>query len=187
MFWTVAEDKNGNKKVNGYYHQWGIGRIMPEAAMHCILNCYRRDLYKGDFCESMDYEDAKKAGFLLVFSERYEKGVKLAATVWNSPEMIGEMTINQDNNNGAVVVFAKETEDGMEAHFRVGFLLGEEDAYGSHDGYEFNVEQKELGRAFSRWLAFEEWAALPVNDCCKKPFRDMFRKFMEIYGVKVKD
>ena len=185
MLFTIAESQEGKMKVNGYYHQWGIGRIMPEAAMSAIIGCFRRDKYNSDFCENLTIGNAKGTGFRLEFSEKYEPGDKLAHYVWNNPIMIGEMACRHDNNNGALVVYAKEQSDGKEVDFRVGFLLGHEDAY-SADYPDCNKENKALGAAFSRWLTFEEFSDLSVNDCITDNFKTIFLAFCKEYGVEIK-
>ena len=184
MLYTIAENKEGKMKVNGYYHQWGIGRIMPEAAMGAIIGCFRRDKYRSDFCDSLTVGNAKGAGFLLEYTEEFAPADKLAHYVWDNTTMIGGMACRHDNNNGALVVYAKEDEAGN-VDFRIGFLLGYEDAY-SAEYPDRNKKNKPLGRAFSRWLTFEEWAALDINDCVRDNFKTLFRVFCEEYGVKVK-
>ena len=187
MLYTIAENKDGKMKVKGYYHQWGIGRIMPEAAMGAIIGCYRRNRYGDnyDFCDHLELGNAKGAGFLLEYSEEFAANDKLAHYVWNNPTMIGEMVCRHDNNNGALVVYAKEAENEKDVEFRIGFLLGYEDAW-SANYPDCNQANKDLGPAFNKWLTFEEWAALDINDCVKHNFRKMFKLFCDEYNVKIK-
>ena len=186
MFFTIAENHKGEKTVTGYYNQWGIGRIMPMAAMTCIMNCERRG-YDVGVADGLVF-DPKAQGYHQVFRDSYREDDKLATKVWNNPRMIGEIAAGQDNNNGAVVLYAKELDDSghSEVSYRLGFLLGEEDEYHVYsDGTKWGDES--LGRAFSRWLTLEEWAALQINmPYTGEKFRSWFKGFMEEFGVEVK-
>lgn len=183
MFFTVAEDTKGNMKVCGYYHGWGIGRIMLAAAMTCVFTNERR-MYGKTSLDGLTF-NASEQGFHPEFKKTYKAGDDLAKKVWNNPRMIGEF--RGDNNNGAVVLYAKDTgEDYGPVEYKIGFLLGSEDVYGEYNGEPYNTEAKELGPDFDRWLTLEEWAGLSCNKDYLEKFLPCFKGFMDDYGVAVK-
>ena len=186
MFFTVAENKSGEKKVNAYYCQWGIGRIMPMAAMSCIINNERRG-YDVPVTEGLVF-DAQKQGYVPVFSRTYAPG-RTAVNKFYEPETLGAFADEKDNNNGAVVLYAKADpgEWGQGTKYEIGFLLGSEDEFGVYNGEPYNEDAKGLGPAFSRWLTLEEWAALEINKrYTDEKFLAWFRGFLEEFGVTVK-
>lgn len=183
MFYTVAEDRDGKVKISGYYNQWGIGRVMPMAVTSCIMNNERRD-YGVGVLEGTAF-DFKAQRFIQEFAEVYEPEQRAFLRVWNNPRMIGQFTEGFDNNNGAVVLYAKDEPDGESTEYRIGFLLGSEDAYIKEGDLEYNEGNKELGEAFSRWLSLNEWANLECNkEYLSGKFLDWWRPFLSYYEVK---
>ena len=185
MFFTVAEDCKGNMKVCGYYHGWGIGRVMPMAVMTCVFTNERR-VYGKTAIDGVTF-NASAQGYSLDFSATYEAGDKLARKVWNNPRMIGEF--RGDNNNGAVVLYARDrgesVSDGTE--YKIGFLLGSEDMYQKYGDKEYNKDNEALGEDFGRWLTLEEWAGMEANmPHTGKTFLSWFKGFMGEFGVVVK-
>ena len=188
IFITVAENKNGEKKVNAYYSQWGIGRIMPMAAMSCIINNERRG-YDVNVSDGLVF-DAKIQGYVPVFSQTYGDG-GTAVKKFYDPKKLGEFADNYDNNNGAVVLYAKQDKSdtyGTNTEYEIGFLLGSEDEFGVWNGEPYNENSRGLGDAFSRWLTLEEWAGIGCNKrYTDKKFLRWFRGFLDEFGVKVKE
>jgi len=185
MFFTVAEDSKGNMKVSGYYHGWGIGKVMPAAAMTCVFTNERRS-YDKTCLDGLTFNSSEQ-NFHKEFSTTYGKGDKLARMVWNNPRMIGEF--RSDNNNGAIVLYAKDKGEGScdGTEYKIGFLLGTEDMYNiSYEGKEYNLEAKGLGSDFDRWLTLDEWANLESNKAYMDEFMPCFKGFMETYHVEVK-
>lgn len=187
MFFTVAENKSGEKKVNAYYCQWGIGRIMPMAAMSCIINNERRG-YNVPVTDGLVF-DAEKQGYTPVFSKLFAPG-GTAVNKFYKPKKLGEIAEQNSNNNGALVLYAKDDPEdkySRNTKYEIGFLLGGEDEFGFWNGEPYNPESNGLGPAFSRWLTLEEWAGIGINKRhTDKKFLAWFRGFLDEFGVTVK-
>ena len=193
MLYTVAEDINGQITVNGYYGQWGIGRIMPLAVITIIINCFRNEKarwkhydYPFENAVHFDYEAQR---FSLEFSEHLQGNLEDNRFVWETPSLIGTVTNQFDNNNGACVLYAKqvpvsESKSGneMDIEFRLGFLLGFSDAWSEGE----DPKLKRLGKPFQRWLTLDEWASLQCNrNYTDKPFLSWFKGFLNEFDVTI--
>lgn len=171
MFFIVAEDVKGNKKVKCYYNQWGIGRIMPSAAMRAILTNEDR-AYGLTALDACTFDHTKGSGWAYLGSQTVSQDSDLG------PDFFAEIADRKDNNNGAMVLFATDIQVPgrytIETDYHIGFLLGTED----------EGQVPSLGKAWGRWLSLFEWSRIPVNaDYCTEDFRTWFRGFMREWGV----
>lgn len=167
MFYTVAEDRDGIKWLRSYYCHNGSGRLMPLVAMKCIINSFLRSYnWKTPVSriEIDEPEDVMKNQHFLILGSKTEL----------TPHYFGKLAI--DNNNGAMILFIKESENALQYDdYKIGFLLGPED-----EKYE-----QGLGKAWERWLTLDEWCGMEVNrDNTDEKFLTWFHGFMEEFEVK---
>gem|GEM_PF-5320865 len=167
MFYTVAEDRDGNKWLRSYYCHDGSGRLMPLVAMKCIINSFMRSYNWKTHVSRIGIdvpEDVMKNEHFLILGSEAEL----------TPQYFGKLAV--DNNNGAMVLFIKESENALQYdNYKIGFLLGPED-----EKYE-----QGLGKAWERWLTLDEWCGMEVNrGGADKKFLTWFHGFMEEFEVE---
>ena len=192
----AVEDKKGDKKVTVYHDQWGIGR----KSLLNLLSIHH-SLYNKGYDKSITEEvslDPKRSGVYLEYELHYNKKgeqskkdeVKYPYENFLSPEWIGNFIDSHcDNNNGAMVVHIKETDNGTwnsDVSFKVGFLLGHEDEYHTYD-YKgevevCNKENEKYGKAFSKWISLEDWCNLDINvTYADKDFKSIIEAYMKYF------
>ena len=190
MLWIVTENPDGSRKVCGYYHHNGIGRVMPEAVMAIVMGCNRHWVENtiNGYTESTEFMNAETHGFREEFRATYDRA-QPQWLAYSSPQAIGQRTVLHDNNNGAMVLYIKAgviKNEETAPSFSIGFLMGKEEEY-RPDRPDKNTKQRTLGPAFSRWLTLEEWEGLDCNEgFFEYAFGDMFRAFLKEYDVTVK-
>lgn len=180
----IIENKTNNTNTLKVYHdQWGIGRkqymLLMDLVNKFFLQGTRYDMSKFDDYFGIDNPDNPLEWKKKIDAEMVQKLL--------TPEGADKFIFSHcDNNNGGLVVHAVVNNWGErdKSFLEFGFLLGSENEYSTFGGTEFNLENKDYGPAFSRWLSAEEYAGLRCNkEYTEKNFMKMFNEFIKYFEV----
>lgn len=192
----AVEDKENKKKVYVYHDQWGIGRKSLLNLMS-IHHAFYNKPYGESITETVNL-DPSRSGVYLEYEFNYDKNnkqdkndkVEYKFEDFLIPDKAGDFIDKYcDNNNGAMVVHIKETDNGTwnpDVSFKVGFLLGHEDEYHTYD-YKgevevYNKENEKYGKAFSKWLSLEDWCNLDINSTyADNDFKSIIETYMKYF------
>ena len=192
----AVEDKEFKKKVYVYHDQWGIGRKSLLNLMS-IHHAFYNKTYGKSITETANL-DPSRSGVCLEYEFNYDKNntqdkndkVKYEFEDFLVPDKVGEFIDKYcDNNNGAMVVYIRESENmeswNPDVDFKCGFLLGHEDECYEYDGEEYNKENTHLGKAFHKWLSLEEWCKLSINSSyADEEFKNIVNSYMQYFDIK---
>lgn len=143
-----------------FYHQWGIGRILPSQLM-AILNGTLSD-------------DPKETYFPLRIcppgcidvTHDYERGENILDEVdFDKPEIVGEIIQEADNNNGGIFIKITITEEG-EKIIEYAYMLGS--LHGNYD----------------KFCTFEEWMKYEGKGYIDKKFLTLYNKTINYFKAK---
>ena len=192
----AVENKENKKKVYVYHDQWGIGRksLLNLISIH---HAFYNKAYDKSITETANL-DPSRSGVHLEYEFNYGKNnkqdendeVKYKFDDFLVPDKAGDFIDEYcDNNNGAMVVYIKESESTEswkpDVDFKCGFLLGHEDEYKEYDGKEYNAENAHLGKAFHKYLSLEEWCKLSINSSyADKDFKNIVKSYMQYFNIK---
>ncbi len=177
---VVRENKNGERKVKFYHHQWGYGRIMYLALMDCFMNDYNKETFKNgyNFLENKNFTTNEKI---------YDITKDIPEDVLDNVDLSDIRTVKDvfdygDNNNGGIVISIKENEKTYNmSSFKIGFLLGDEDSY----TYDEDDNEIEIEKPFSRWLTPQEYGKMNGGSgFSDEEFIKVFTGFCEYFGIE---
>lgn len=178
---VVKENLKGEKKVFLFHHQWGYGRTMFLGLMDLFLQDYNS-------CSEIDRNFLGSCNFK-TFSRRncfYHINKDIPRKILKAVDLSNLDTIRAvfdycDNNNGGMVVHIKELDKYSYSSFKVGFLLGSEDAESEFEGKIYN---KGNGDAFERWLTPKEYGQMNGGSPYSDPkFTKMFDAFCKYFNM----
>lgn len=149
---VVKENNKGEKAIYGFHDQWGYGRSMYFAFMDIFMEDYGKDVFREgyDFLAAPKMETRANVDRLDYFKEieKHSPNVMSRCKALDRESLALLIQSRCDNNNGALVVHIKEDEVRYHpSNFKIGFLLGREDA---------TYKQE----AFNRWLTPIEYGKL---------------------------
>lgn len=180
---VIKENKKGERKATFFHHQWGIGRAMYFG----LLDLFMQDYYKDTFRKGYDYLSPARFGT----SEKYSDiTADVPRKVLEDIDPDQFATIAHvfdwgDNNNGGMVVYMKEDKEYeyYTSDFKVGFLLGPEDAHRIYDnGEEYNIGNDD--ESFARWLTPEEYGKMNGgSDYSDEEFVKIFNDFCRYFEI----
>lgn len=189
----IKHSRDGQKKVEFYHHQWGYGRNMFLAVMFLYMRYYgtsslgyctgagkpeeRRAAMERDFIFEVGNLDGM-GGFIHentgpYWKERWQDILDRADI--NDIDSIYDACEMGDNNNGWCVVDITPSENRYgNPKFKVGWLLGREDAYG----------YRESGRR-DGWVTAEKYAKSHGGGAYSDgEFVRMYLSFCGYFGIK---
>lgn len=182
---VIKENNKNEKKVHFFHHQWGFGRVMYLGLMDLFMQDYSKETFENGY----NFFDCsfKTSGKFYEITDEVPKEVLEAVDI-NNFDTIKKVFKYGDNNNGGMVVHIKEDEtDWYRSDFKVGFLLGYEDAESEYVDDDGNVEKynEGNGKAFERWLTPQEYGKLNGgSDYSDDLFLEMFDKFCKYFNIK---
>lgn len=130
-----VEGRSGARLNKVYHLQWGYRKYLPMAFLHLLSSRY--------------FKPSKHDVFQLCTKAMELDGLNDLERDWsiynfNKLENCQQALSHCDNNNGAmVIVVTEDVKDYVSPHYKVGFLLGPEDAEGES--------------IFSRWVPTDEY------------------------------
>lgn len=167
---VVKENNNGERQIEVYHHQWGYGRNMYLALMGCVINDYNKNTFRDDY-DFFKTHGIKNDAWSNVTDE-ISKEV-LENVYLDEINTIKDVFSECDNNNGGMVIHVKENKNKFEmASYKVGFLLGYEDAC---DPFESWASPQEYGENNGG------------SDYSDEDFVEMFDKFCKYFGIEYFD
>ncbi len=151
--WRFA-DKNEQKQTRVFYHQWGIGRILPSHLM-AIVN----GLLSVSYTDSDTVKKLQPQGTLDITDDCYDpvEQALFDELDFDHPEYVGEIIQQADNNNGGAFVRITTDKDGNNL-IEFAFMLGSEE-----------------GGDYKHFCTLWEWMDKvdPNKRCCDQVFRDL--------------
>ncbi len=175
----IKENNKGERESRFYHLQWGFGRAMYFTFMDLFLNDYNKDTFKGDY--NFFNLTPTTNSRLYDITDDVNKEV-LAKADPNDLSTIRNVFDYGDNNNGGLVIYVKENQDKYNlSEFKIGFLLGDEDAY----TYDENDKRQEIEQPFARYLTPQEYGEMNGGSCYSDPdFTAMFDSFCKYFEVE---
>ena len=155
--YPVKWGRKEEKTTRVFYHQWGIGRVLPSQLLS-ILNGTLSTSPTADYFSKYSCP----TGCLDITTE-YGRRKILDKVDFDSPEVVGEIISNADNNNGGIFIRVTETEE-RETIIEYAYMLGGETEGGN----------------YKEFCTFEEWC----NENYGKEYID--KKFLKIYKDTLK-
>lgn len=116
-------DKNERKQTRVFYHNWGIGRILPSHLMAIANGILSVSTYRMDVVEKL-----KPQGTVDI-TEQYDpvEQALFDELDFDHPEYVGDILKLADNNNGGVFVRITTNEEGDNDLIEFAFMLGHEE------------------------------------------------------------
>lgn len=200
----IKHSRDGQKKVEFYHNQWGYGRCMYLAVMYLYMRYYNTDSWgfeDKDDCGTLDERrQHRETNFIFRhgtlegmgnFSDELsfckEGKERMAQQDFYNTADIGDLdsVLNVcetgDNNNGWCVVDIAPGDDEFDKpHFKVGWILGDEETL-DYDKYD-NCRRNKW---YHKWATAEEYGRLNGgSDYSDKQFVKMFREFCDYFGIE---
>lgn len=102
------DDKKENKRqTRAFYHQWGIGRILPSQLVSVLNGTLSTSEWRPDYLQKLQPQGT------MDITENYETE-ELNALDFDNPQAVGEAIKAADNNNGGL--FVRITTSGQIGH-----------------------------------------------------------------------
>ena len=157
------KSKNGENHTRVFYHQWGIGRITPCHIMSIMYATMSANSYSKDFPSCL-----KPAG-MYDNTECFEGEEKelLEKASFETPEIVGNIIKNIDNNNGGAYLEITEGSEIGELHFRYAFMLGYEE-----------------GGDYKSFVTAKEWMKKTGETFVDEDFLKLFDDTMNYFDAK---
>lgn len=158
-------DEQGKKYTRVFYHQWGIGRILPSQLMSVINATLSVDTYfgYGDCVAKM-----KPQGTIDCVADEWfdEKELKTLDKVsFDNPKAVGDILKRTGNNNGGIFVKLTTGEDGSISDIEYAYMLGYEE-----------------GGDYKSFCTEEEWMSHFPKYCDKK-FKKLYTQMLAYHGA----
>lgn len=150
-------DKTREKQTRVFYHQWGIGRVLPSQLMSILNGMLSISDTRANFAEEI------KPQGCLDFTDQFEEGDrrKMDAITFDTPELAGDI-IKQCDNNGGMFVRITTDEQGDTEAVEYAYMLG----------YEEDGDYKHFCRA-AEWMD-------------KAGFKYADKKWRKLYDATIK-
>ena len=134
--YAAKYDKKNENNTRVFYHQWGIGRILPSQLLAILNGTISAGSYRTNFAECM-----KPQGCIDI-TEDYDESDrrKMAAITFDTPKKAGEIIKGADNNNGGIFIRITTNEDGDTEAIEYAYMLGYEE-----------------GGKYTKFCTAEEW------------------------------
>lgn len=181
----VKKHNNGTQTAHVLHRQWGFGRQMYLALMDLLISDYFKDTWKKDYSYDKDVmpfsvfptEERLKNDLCDDYiPEHLLKDLDL-----NNVGNVREIFEHCDNNNGGLVIQMTEAENKYGAsEFKIGFMLGSEDAY-DYDENDVRIVKEE---PFTRYLTPDEYGEMNGgNTYSDAKFVKIFNDFCEYFEI----
>lgn len=172
-------NKNGEQRNYIYYSGWGIGRIMPVTVMGYLCKLFNHRRSAADFFETAQIDHTPDIVNDAAQMEECGLGLPPTIDIDDAGQLRGILS-RYHNDNGAIVMQVAETREApggeyrQDHHpramaFRIGFMLGPEDA----------------DCPFSEYIGLDEWCDTVGGDWVTPDFREMFRLFLSHFSVEI--
>lgn len=112
--------RNGKVNTRVFYHQWGIGRILPSQLVSILNGILSASSYDENLAQKL-----MPQGCLDITSE-YEMDA-LNSLDFKKPQLVGDMIKNANNNNGGIFVRITTDEHGEIGGIEYAYMLGNEE------------------------------------------------------------
>ena len=115
-------DRTKKYNTRVFYHQWGIGRVLPSQLMAILNDTLLVSKYREDFAEQL-----KPAGCIDLTDEFSEVKGMLDSVTFDRPELAGDILKECGNNNGGIFVRITVDEHGDTEAIEYAYMLGDEE------------------------------------------------------------
>lgn len=154
--------KRSAKETRVFYHQWGIGRILPSQLISILNGTLSTSSYSSSFAMCI-----KPQGCLDITKEYDDlKGV-LDSVSFDKPELVGEILKNASNNNGGLFVRVTTNEEGELESIEYAYMLGHEE-----DG------------DYKHFCTEDEWMKKNGEKYITEDFKTIYDKTIAYFGAK---
>lgn len=158
----LAKDNETKRDTQVFYHQWGIGRILPSQLLSMLYATMSISMaYKEESAELVKPQGCAN------ITQEYEKAT-LNALDFTKPQEVGEVLRAAGNNNGGIFVrITSSVNDEYEETTKVeyAFMLGGE------DGGEYN-----------EFVCVDDWLNT-FGDYIDDTFRNIFYQTLEYFNA----
>lgn len=159
--YPVKWGRQEERTTRVFYHQWGIGRVLPSQLLS-ILN----GTLSTSPASSLFAKQTVPTGCRDITSE-YSQQKILDKVDFDKPQIVGKIICNADNNNGGIFVRVTETEND-ETIIEYAYMNG-----GDHGG------------KYDKFCTFEEWCADNYgNEYIDKAFLKIYNNTLKYFNAK---
>ena len=155
--YPVKWGRKEEKTTRVFYHQWGIGRVLPSQLLS-ILNGTLSTSPTADYFIKFIMPTG-----CMDITENYARQKALDKVDFDKPKVVGKIIAEASNNNGGIFVRITGTED-YKTIIEYAYMLGGENEGGN----------------YKEFCTFEEWC----NENYGKEYID--KKFLKIYKDTLK-
>jgi len=150
-----------NEKINTrvFYHQWGVGRILPSQLVSILNGTLSTSGYDGKFAENL-----KPQGCLDITSE-YEIDA-LNSLDFTKPQLVGDMIKKADNNNGGIFVRITTDKYGKVSCIEYAYMLGSEE-----------------GGKYKKFCTSKQWFEKCGGEYVDEDFKELYNKTISYFGA----
>ena len=154
--YPVKFGRKEERTTKVFYHQWGIGRVLPSQLLNILIGTISTDPTEPYFPTLIT-----PPGCVSITSQ-YKRRKILDEVDFDKPEVVGKIICDADNNNGGIFVRITATED-YETIIEYAYMNG-----GDHGG------------EYDKFCTFEEWCADNFGE------KFISKDFLEIYNNTLK-
>ena len=160
--YAAKYNKTNGVETRVFYHQWGIGRILPSHLLSILNGTLSASSYRESFAE-----DIKPQGCLDITGEYGKEERKVMDSItFDTPEKAGDIISKADNNNGGIFVRITTDEGGKMLPVEYAYMLGYEE-----------------GGEYDRFCTAGEWMDKAGFKYTDKKFRRLYDATLKYHGA----
>lgn len=151
-----------NETINTrvFYHQLGIGRILPAQFMSILHGTLSADAFGEHFVKNLLPQGCDD-----ITSEYEQKDLNSAS--FESPEIVGKIIEDANNNNGGIFIRTTFGKECCIESIEYAYMLGYEE-----------------GGDYKSFCTQEEWMEKNCSTCIDDEFKEMYYKTLAYYGAQ---
>lgn len=155
-------DKEANKKnTRVFYHQWGIGRILPSQLISVLNATLSTSASNEDFLERLQPQGTRDmTAYVRDLFDHCELN-------FDTPDRIGEVLQSVDNNNGGIFVRITTNKTRGIDDIEYAYMLGYDD-----------------GGNYRNFCTEEEWFEKDGYGYIFQPFKDYYYAAIHYFGAE---